>query len=139
MSKNITESELKRLLAKEPDTELKKKLLAMMEPEVTDLDHFHANAQHVVDLMAESLGKKKIFLKKGCKSYVPHFGVRFKSGKFYAGFYASFDFQDQQRIEINHISGGYSAVEIRVDKDNPRTAIDLMLMAVGRLNGDQND
>ncbi|MES3667662.1 hypothetical protein [Corynebacterium diphtheriae] len=134
MTKTITRYDLQKLLDSEPDTKLKKKLLAMIEPEPSVRGRFHAHAQHVVDLMAEALGKKKLFLRKGAESYRPYDGVCFRVGKFRVGFAISIDYQDQQCIEIQPAAGGYSAVEIRVDSDNPESAISLMIMALDHLN-----
>lgn len=134
MAKTITRDELQKLLDSEPDTKLKKKLLALMVPGPLEKEQFHAHAQHVVDLMAEALGKRKLFLRKGAESYRPYDGVCFRVGNFRVGFAISIDYQDQQRIEIQPDSGGYSAVEIRVDSDNPELAISLMVMALDHLN-----
>lgn len=134
MNKTITRNELQKLLDSEPDTKLKKKLLAMMGSESSEKERFHAHAQHVVDLMAEALGKRKLFLRKGAESYRPYDGVCFRVGKFRVGFAISIDYQDQQRIEIQPAAGGHSAVEIRVDSDIPESAISLMVMALGHLN-----
>ncbi|MHC9802954.1 hypothetical protein ACQXZ0_02075 [Corynebacterium diphtheriae] len=134
MTKTITRNELQKLLDSEPDTKLKKKLLAMMEPEPSEKERFHAHAQHVVDLMAEALGKRKLVLSKGAESYKPYDGVCFRVGKFRVGFAISIDYQDQQNIEIQPAAGGHSAVEIRVDGDNPESAVSLMVMALDHLN-----
>lgn len=134
MTKTITRYDLQKLLDSEPDTKLKKKLLAMIEPEPSAREQFHAHAQHVVDLMAVALGKRKLFLQKGKESYRPYEGVCFRVGNFRVGFAISIDYQDQQRIEIQPDAGGYSAVEIRVDSDNPESAISLMVMALDHLN-----
>lgn len=134
MTKTITRYDLQKLLDSEPDTKLKKKLLAMIEPEPSEKERFHAHAQHVVDLMAEALGEKKLVLRKGAESYSPYDGVCFRVGKFRVGFDISIDYQDQQSIKIYPAAGGYSAVEIRVDSDNPESAISLMVMALDHLN-----
>lgn len=134
MTKTITRYDLQKLLDSEPDTKLKKKLLAMIELEPSARERFHAHAQHVVDLMAEALGEKKLVLRKGAESYSPYDGVCFRVGKFRVGFDISIDYQDQQSIKIYPAAGGYSAVEIRVDSDNPGSAISLMIMALDHLN-----
>lgn len=134
MTKTITRYDLQKLLDSELDTKLKKKLLAMIEPEPSARERFHAHAQHVVDLMAEALGENKLVLRKGAESYSSYDSVCFRVGKFRVGFDISIDYQDQQSIKIYPAAGGYSAVEIRVDSDNPESAISLMVMALDHLN-----
>lgn len=135
----FTKAELEELLANEPDTKLKRKMLAMLEPHQDELTQFREFMQTAMDNLTTTFGKRRIVIpegKRGINAY--EHGSSFKVGKCRIGLNISLDYIEQARIEIYDSHGnGYSAAEIRIRRDNPQAAADLAKLTVDYLNGDQ--
>ena len=134
----FTKSELEELLAKEPDTKLKKKLLAMLEPEQDELTEFHELMQSVIDSLTTTLGKRRIVVpEEGRDRYWGEYWNSIKTGKCTITVDMSLNYIEQAHIRIyDGHKESYSAVEIRIRRDNPQAAIELAKLAVDYLNGD---
>lgn len=135
---SMTENELRALLDKEPDTKLKKKLLEAMEPEKKKLADFDALVWHVIDLLTETLGERRIKPRgRGSfngRAYIDHL---IKVGHCRIDVNMCLEY-----LKVGSISIGKNAgreVEIRLDPDNPEAMMPLVKMTVDFLNGENND
>ena len=135
----ITKTELENLLANEPDTKLKKKLLAMLEPEQDELTEFHTFMQSVMDNLTTALGKRRIVIPAGKQGrYGGEYWNLVNAGKCTLTVYMALGYIEQAHIRIDDgHKEAYSAVEIRVRRDNPQTATELAKLTVDYLNGDR--
>lgn len=107
MSKTFTADELLDLLEKEPDTKLKKKLLEELKPKKTELEEFRDNIQHIYDLLADTLGKKRItvpMVKRYDDRYARYteYGRSINYKGYKIGVDGSLEHQDQMDLEIIH-------------------------------------
>lgn len=131
----MTENELRALLDKEPDTKLKKKLLEAMEPEEKKLADFDALVWHVIDLLTETLGERRIKPRgRGSfngRAYIDHL---IQVGQCRIDVNMCLEYLKVASISIGKNAGG--EVEIRLDADNPEAIMPLVKMTVDFLNGD---
>ena len=135
----FTKAELEELLAKEPDTKLKKKLIAMMEPEQDELTEFHEFMQSVMDNLTTTFGKRRIVVpEEGRDRYWGEYWNKVHAGKCKLTVDMSLDYIEQAHIRIyDGHKELYAAVEIRIRRDNPQAAAELAKLAVDHLNGDR--
>ena len=140
MSKTgLTKAELEELLANEPDTKLKKKLLGMLEQEQDELTQFHNFMQSVMDHLTEKFGKRRIVIPaEGRDRCGGEHWNEIKAGKCKLTVNMSLDYIDQAQICIDDGHKGlYSVAAIRIRRDDPKAAADLAKLVVGYLNGDR--
>lgn len=134
----LTRYEIEQFLDGKPDTKLKKELLEMLQPKEEKRKEFERYVQHVYDLLCDVLGKRRITIQPGEDHYGdPLIGDRIAVGKFRVVFRISFEYQEQQAIEVRHKDGGYSLAVIRVKPDNPDLHVDLVKTVLDFLNGGQ--
>lgn len=135
----ITKIELEELLADEPDTKLKKKLLAMLESEQDELTEFHEFMQSVMDSLTTTLGKRRIVIPAEKQNrYGGEYWNSVNAGKCTLTVEMCLDYIEQAHIRIyDGHKELYSAVEIRIRRDNPKAATELAKLTVDYLNGDQ--
>lgn len=132
----FTRYEIEQFLDGKPDTKLKKELLDMLQPEEEKRKDFERYVQHVYDLLCDALGKRRITIQTGKDHYGdPLLGEKIAVGKFRVVFNISFEYQEQQVIEVRHKNGGYSLAQIRVKPDNPKFYVDLAKTVLDFLNG----
>ena len=136
----ITKTELEELLANEPDTKLKKKLLAMLEPEQDELAEFHEFMQSVMDSLTTTFGKRRVVVPAEKRdSYGGEYWNSIKAGKCTLTVVMCLDYIEQAHIRIfDGHKESYSAVEIRIRRDNPQAAAELAKLTVDYLNGDRS-
>ena len=140
MSKTeFTKTELEELLANEPNTKLKKKLLAMLEPEHDELTEFHTFMQSVMDNLTTTFGKRRIVVPAEKRDrYWGEYWNSIKTGKCTLTVDMSLNYIEQAHIRIyDGHKEAYSAVEIRIRRDNPKAATELAKLTVDHLNGDR--
>ena len=135
----ITKTDLEELLANEPNTKLKKKLLAMLEPEQDELTEFHEFMQSVMDNLTTAFGKRRIVVPALKQDrYGDEYWNKVHAGKCTLTVDMSLDYIEQAHIRIyDGHKESYSAAEIRIRRDNPKAATELAKLTVDYLNGDQ--
>lgn len=132
----FTRHEIEQFLDGKPDTKLKKELLDMLQPEEDKREDFERYVQHVYDLLCDALGKRRITIQTGNDCYGdPLIGENIAVGKFRVVFNISFEYQEQQAIQVRHKDGGYSLATIRVKPDNPEFYVDFAKTVLDLLNG----
>ena len=132
----FTRYEIEQFLDGKPDTKLKKELLDMLQPEEDKRKDFERYVQHVYDLLCDALGKRRITIQTGNDCYGdPLLGEKIAVGKFRVVFNISFEYQEQQAIQVRHKDGGYSLAAIRVKPDNPGLYVDIAKTVLDLLNG----
>lgn len=135
----ITKTELENLLENEPDTKLKKKLLAMLEPEQDELTEFHEFMQSAMDNLTTAFEKRRIVIPAEKRDrYWGEYWNKVHAGKCKLTVDMSLDYIEQAHIRIyDGHKELYAAVEIRIRRDNPQAAAELAKLAVDHLNGDR--
>lgn len=134
----LTENELRALLDKEPDTKLKKKLLEAMEPEKKKLADFDALVWHVIDLLTETLGERRIKPRgRGSFDGRAYIDDLIQVGQCRIDVSMSLEYLEVASISIGTDIG--REVEIRLDADNPEAIMPLVKMTVDFLNRENND
>lgn len=134
----LTRYEIEQFLDGKPDTKLKKELLDMIQPEEDKQKEFEQYVQHVYNLLCDTLGKRRIAIQPGKDRYGDSLtNDEIAVGKFRVRFCISFEYQEQQRIEVHPKDGGYSLAEIRVKPDHPELYVDLAKTVLDFLNGEK--
>ena len=132
----ITRYEIEQFLDGKPDTKLKEELLDMIQPEEDKQKEFEQYVQHVYNLLCDTFGKRRITIHPGKNYYgASQSNEVIVAGKFRVRFCISFEYQEQQTIEVRHKDGGYSVAEIRVKPDHPELYVDLAKTVLDFLNG----
>lgn len=134
----FTKTELEELIKNEPNTKLKKKLLAMLEPEQDELTEFHKFMQLVMDSITTTFGHPRIVVPAGKRDrYWGEYWNSINAGKCELTVDMSLDYIEQAKICIDDgHEERYSAAEIRIRRDNPKASAELAKLAVDYLNGD---
>lgn len=136
----LTRYEIEQFLDGKPDTKLKKELLDMLQPEEDKRKEFEQYVQHVYNLLCDALGKRRVTIHPGKDYYGDSLGNEvLVVGKFRVVFRISFEYQEQQAIEVRHKNGGYSLAEIRVKPGNPEFYVDLAKIVLDFLNGRKHE
>ena len=135
----ITKTELEELLENEPNTKLKKKLLAILEPDQDELTEFHEFMQSAMDNLTTAFGKRRIVIPAEKQD---RYGVEYwnsvHAGKCTLTVEMCLDYIEQAHIRIyDGHKELYTVAEIRIRRDNPKAATELAKLTVDYLNGDQ--